>query len=628
MSRHKVQKSSFGNNAAPKKSSSLNPANSWTNPYQQRNAQSAEQPINTVKPPTTAEWLQDNVFLKAIETRKAQLQRQQLEENAGTEPQIESIQTKLTVGEPGDKYEQEADMMASRVMSMPDNAVQRLLKPEEQTEQEIQTKPLANAITPLVQRAAMPVSDGSSQANGNIETRLNSTKGGGSPLSADVRGFMEPRFGADFSQVRVHTGSEAVQMNRELGAQAFAHGSNIYFGASKAPGNNELTAHELTHVVQQTGAKTLQQKPVTEPKTLVLQAMMIRWTIQRRVPQQSASKDGTFAIRSTAGSTVKVGTQITYSIVPTNPTPIASGSSYHYQWSIENDHNTYATYVKTNPGLRQTLESPIDAQKWSLRAAFPGTHRIKGKVLFNDRPVSNLVFQQTVTDDGRSLLHKNLMQAANQANVDKDVKEWTTLDLIKWKFPKLGEPNYIHDFKKQWVRGYRQVIKSAATQFNLPEVLVGGVAYNEVGGDPLWIDDIAHAIRTFDHSADPLLEPLTINKKPELTSFGNLSTQVRRAAETLGYEPEKLSNEQERMIIDSLKDPKQGIFIAVGHLAELRDIDFPGKGAAQMTLDDIKVTATRYNRGSHLSIEQIKRNLIYGEAIINKYQQLIALLND
>ncbi|AFZ26626.1 SH3 domain-containing protein [Cylindrospermum stagnale PCC 7417] len=254
MSRHKVQKSSFGNNAAPKKSSSLNQASSWTNPYQQRNAKASEQPINTVKPPTTAEWLQDNIFLKAIETRKAQLQRQQLEENAGTEPQIESIQTKLTVGEPGDKYEQEADMMASRVMSMPDNAVQR-------ASVEVQTKP-ANAFTPIVQRAARPEMGRTSQAHGNIESRLNSSKGGGRPLPLDVRGFMEPRFGADFSSVRVHTGSEAVQMSRELGAQAFTHGSDVYYGEGKAPGNNDLTAHELTHVVQQTGTIQRQNTPL------------------------------------------------------------------------------------------------------------------------------------------------------------------------------------------------------------------------------------------------------------------------------------------------------------------------------------------------------------------------------
>lgn len=217
------------------------------------------------------------------------------------------IQAKLTVGAPGDKYEQEADAMASQVMSMPDSAVQREIAPEEQKEEEVRTKPLAAGITPLVQREAMPeeeeiqakplgnatiqreampedetqtkpisasiqrdissdeeevqtkpalqrATDGSFEAGGNIESRLNSSKGRGSPLPNEVRGFMEPRFGADFSQVRVHTGGDSVQMNRELGAQAFTHGSDVYFGAGKSLGNNELTAHELTHVVQQTGA--------------------------------------------------------------------------------------------------------------------------------------------------------------------------------------------------------------------------------------------------------------------------------------------------------------------------------------------------------------------------------------
>jgi methylenetetrahydrofolate dehydrogenase (NADP+)/methenyltetrahydrofolate cyclohydrolase len=49
-------------------------------------------------------------------------------------------------------------------------------------------------------------------------------------------------------------------MNKELGAQAFAHGSDIYYGAGKSPGNNELTAHELTHTIQQTGAKQISAK--------------------------------------------------------------------------------------------------------------------------------------------------------------------------------------------------------------------------------------------------------------------------------------------------------------------------------------------------------------------------------
>jgi hypothetical protein len=86
---------------------------------------------------------------------------------------------------------------------------------------------------------------------------------------------MEPRFGADFSSVRVHTDSTAVQMNKELGAQAFAHGSDIYYGAGKSPGNNELTAHELTHTIQQGGAVRLNkqvQRQAKEEEQETLQA--------------------------------------------------------------------------------------------------------------------------------------------------------------------------------------------------------------------------------------------------------------------------------------------------------------------------------------------------------------------
>ena len=170
-------------------------------------------------------------------------------------------QAKLTVGEPGDKYEQEADWMANQVMRMvvPDkpntdsvqpveDSLQRKCTACEQEEEKIQTKPSIQMAT-----------DGGFEAGDNIESRLNSSKGGGSPLAPEVRSFMEPRFGADFSGVRVHTGSNAVQMNRELGAQAFTHGSDVYFGAGKSAGNNELTAHELTHVVQQTGG--VQRQP-------------------------------------------------------------------------------------------------------------------------------------------------------------------------------------------------------------------------------------------------------------------------------------------------------------------------------------------------------------------------------
>jgi len=184
------------------------------------------------------------------------------------------VQPKLTIGQLGDKYEQEADTVAAKVMSMaaPANqqSVQREMAPEEEKEK-LQTKPRAGFTIQremaLEQEKEEPVQmkrspDRNSQSSSNIESQLSATKGGGSPLPNEVRSFMEARFGADFSQVRVHTGGEAVQMNRELSAQAFTHGSDVYFGEGKSPGNNELTAHELTHVVQQGGAQpTARTKP-------------------------------------------------------------------------------------------------------------------------------------------------------------------------------------------------------------------------------------------------------------------------------------------------------------------------------------------------------------------------------
>ncbi|MBE9031490.1 DUF4157 domain-containing protein [filamentous cyanobacterium LEGE 11480] len=93
-----------------------------------------------------------------------------------------------------------------------------------------------------------------------LEARLQSSKSGGSGLPDSVQRFMEPRFGADFGGVRVHTDSNAVQMSRELGAKAFTHGNHIYYGAGYAPANDHLTAHEIEHTVQQAGKK-IRRKP-------------------------------------------------------------------------------------------------------------------------------------------------------------------------------------------------------------------------------------------------------------------------------------------------------------------------------------------------------------------------------
>ena len=181
-----------------------------------------------------------------------------------------ALQAKLSIGQPGDKYEQEADRVADAVMRMPEPGVQRQVEPEEEEEEEIlQTKLLVDQITPLVQRQveeeeeeeemlqAKSREDAPSEVTDDLESQINAIKGGGRPLAESERAYFEPRFGADFSQVKVHTDMQADESTRVMNAKAYTLGQDVVFGAGQyAPGTSEgrrLMAHELTHVVQQNG---------------------------------------------------------------------------------------------------------------------------------------------------------------------------------------------------------------------------------------------------------------------------------------------------------------------------------------------------------------------------------------
>ncbi|WP_239455773.1 eCIS core domain-containing protein [Flavobacterium ginsenosidimutans] len=110
----------------------------------------------------------------------------------------------------------------------------------------------------------------SNSVDENVESNLNSSKGGGNAMDKNTKREMESGFGADFSSVNIHTDSKAVKMSEELGAQAFTHGNDVYFNKGKYnPDSKEgkhLLAHELTHTIQQTGAK---QKSGTIQKSSV-----------------------------------------------------------------------------------------------------------------------------------------------------------------------------------------------------------------------------------------------------------------------------------------------------------------------------------------------------------------------
>src|ERR1043165_7687762 len=159
------------------------------------------------------------------------------------------IQAKLNISRPGDTYEQEADRVADQVMRMPEPAAFGGAAP--------QPPPAIQRMCAGCEEEVQPkaIDESASVVDQGLESRVNSIKNGGEPISGSLRGFFEPRFGYDFQQVRVHTDGAASEMAHEARASAFTVGRDIVFGkGSYAPetdyGKN-LLAHELTHVVQQ-----------------------------------------------------------------------------------------------------------------------------------------------------------------------------------------------------------------------------------------------------------------------------------------------------------------------------------------------------------------------------------------
>lgn len=174
------------------------------------------------------------------------------------------IQAKLTIGEPGDKYEQEADETARQVVQRIHQQSNQPVQREAVTEEEkLQTKPVDNIqrqesseeeelqMKPMVQRVA----DGGMAASSDLETSIQQARGSGQPLADSIKSPMEQAFGADFSRVRVHTDSQADQLNQSIQAKAFTTGQDVFFrqGAyePQSLGGQELLAHKLTHLVQQ-----------------------------------------------------------------------------------------------------------------------------------------------------------------------------------------------------------------------------------------------------------------------------------------------------------------------------------------------------------------------------------------
>ncbi len=155
-------------------------------------------------------------------------------------------QAKLTVGAPNDAHEREADSVAQAITSAPPSAP---LKAPCKCGGRCSACKKPDA---AIQRATV---QGTSPKATLDTSSVLAGLGAGEPLDTAARAFFEPRFGVDFSHVRVHTGDRAARSADSIHAHAYTAGRDIVFGEGRyAPHSHEgqrLLAHELTHVVQQ-----------------------------------------------------------------------------------------------------------------------------------------------------------------------------------------------------------------------------------------------------------------------------------------------------------------------------------------------------------------------------------------
>jgi hypothetical protein len=417
------------------------------------------------------------------------------------------VQAKMTVGAPGDKFEQEADRTANKVLRMPDPAAggklqrvpadkvqrreeekifrapmgkgiqkapeQKLQRREEEkilrapTEQKVQRveqkgiqrteeEGVRRTEDPKVQRAeekalqrseekvahphraeekiflapddklqkkgddkvqkaeAAPGSEhvqraaagGVPAVEDNVQSTIHRKMTGGQPLGNDVRGFMEPRFGADFGNVRVHHDSESAGLNNRLGAKAFTYQNHIFFSRGQyQPGSSDgkqLLAHELTHTIQQGHA--VQRSPEVAP----VSAAPATPTVQRLGIQDALDKfaDWAYAIPGYRLLTLVIGfnpinmrsadrsaANILRSLIELMP----GGSLITQALDNHGVINKAATWVEAKlkqlgdigAGLKQALDDFLNSLSWTDIFDLGGVWE-RAKRIFTE-PISRLI---------------------------------------------------------------------------------------------------------------------------------------------------------------------------------------------------------------------------------------------
>ena len=237
--------------------------------------------------------------------RLVQRQCEACEEERQTQEEeqlLAPIQAKLIVGAVDDPLEREADEVADRVMRLSAPAVgidQGIAPPVHcqhlSARDQLKLQPRHGEESP--HRLTQSESPGDTYISPNVEKAIQSLPTHGQSLPKSVRSFMEQRFDHDFSRVRVHTDAAADASARSVRAIAYTVGHQIVFRAGTfAPETTDgrrLLAHELAHVVQQTGRSDpgLQQSPEDGTSDVGAAQEMLLYQVGGPTPAPRTCKD-------------------------------------------------------------------------------------------------------------------------------------------------------------------------------------------------------------------------------------------------------------------------------------------------------------------------------------------------
>ncbi len=299
----------------------------------------------------------------------------------------------------------------------------------------------------------------------------------GKPLTPGVRGRMEQIFGQDFSNVRVHTDDTARESARTIGAQAYAVGDDVYFGPSRDPdaGDDELLAHELTHVVQgKSGTKADTVSRASDPVEKEAEEAVA--AIKRGEAPKPVEGSGGAAIKRTEAQAVDAGATVPF-------------TKQQWQRILADPALTQNPVLQSAIGqlqsedqVRQRAKDDVydaTAKNWKPRAFvpmhFPKAEGLSHKNVFGGQQISLGMYLKRASgmreDLNQSLLSRLMYESGTTAPAGLG-PDWFT------RSPS-GATKYVPTFDEAWPP-YRDA-RPEPNNLNAEPLLVGGDAQATTG---------------------------------------------------------------------------------------------------------------------------------------------------